>query len=365
MRMMQRNTRQLELSLALVTFLAWTSAVTGCSEAASVACRVGADCASGICSSAGQCLVPADVAGDAGSDGVIGDDASAEDSNGADDGGTVDGSDGTPSDVGAGDDGPGDTTSPDVVFMDLPPVDANGTPTCNPNGDYVITKAESPILLDASVTFRTALNVSVDLVGTTTAEGERLWALDGALAGDTDLVLETEPVKSQWFANLFPDATYTTRLTAQNMLKGVFETTDDGLLLLSVVSPEGGTFRTELTYDPPVALLRYPLEVGKTWTEDADINGPAEGIPCFSVGGCSERYRMEVDAKGALQTPYGNFRVVRVRVELERKVGFQTTVTRSFLFVAECFGTVATVVSDAGETVIEFETASEIRRLAP
>ncbi|MBT9557745.1 MAG: hypothetical protein IV100_17045 [Myxococcales bacterium] len=358
---MQRNTSQLGLSLALLVAVVGSSAIAGCSDAASVACRVGADCASGVCSSAGQCVFSDALETDVGVDGVIGGDASTSD-------GDVEGSDGsedTSSIADAGDDGAADTTSPDVVFMDLPPVDADGTPTCSPNGDYVITKAESPILLDASVTFRTALNAPVDLKGSTTAEGERLWALDGALAGDTDLVLETEPVKDQWFADLFAGATYTTRLTAQNMLKGVFETTVDGLLLRGVVSPEGGTFRTELTYDPPVALLRYPLEVGKSWTEDADIDGPAEGIPCFSVGGCSERYRMEVDAKGALQTPYGNFRVVRVRVELERKVGFQTTVTRSFLFVAECFGTVATVVSEAGETTIEFDTASEIRRLAP
>jgi hypothetical protein len=359
--MMQRNTRQLGLTLALLTVAVGPVAIAGCSDAASVACRVGADCASGVCSSAGQCLFPDALEGDAGTDGVIGGDTSTSD-------GDVDGNDGSDDtaaipDAG-GDDSP-DADGPDVVFMDLPPVDADGTPTCNPNGDYVITKAESPILLDATVTFRTALNAPVDLKGTTTAEGERLWALDGALAGDTDLVLETEPVKDQWFADLFEGATYTTRLTAQNMLKGVFETTDDALLLRGVVSPEGGTFRTELTYDPPVALLRYPLEVGKTWTEDADIDGPAEGIPCYSVGGCSERYRMEVDAKGALQTPYGNFRVVRIRVELERKVGIQTTVTRSFLFVAECFGTVGTVVSEAGETTIEFGTAAEIRRLAP
>jgi hypothetical protein len=40
-------------------------------------------------------------------------------------------------------------------------------------------------------------------------------------------------------------------------------------------------------------------------------------------------------------------------------------VVRSFLFVAECFGTVATITSQDNETNEQFDQASEVRRLAP
>ena len=36
---------------------------------------------------------------------------------------------------------------------------------------------------------------------------------------------------------------------------------------------------------------------------------------------------------------------------------------RQFLFVAECFGTIATLVSEDNETMTEFDRAAEIRRL--
>ena len=48
---------------------------------------------------------------------------------------------------------------------------------------------------------------------------------------------------------------------------------------------------------------------------------------------------------------------------LTRDVGVLRTTTRQFLFVAECFGTVATVISQENETEIEFSRAAELRRL--
>jgi hypothetical protein len=41
------------------------------------------------------------------------------------------------------------------------------------------------------------------------------------------------------------------------------------------------------------------------------------------------------------------------------------TSTRQYVFVTECFGSVATVVSQPNETEIEFEDAAEVRRLSP
>ena len=57
--------------------------------------------------------------------------------------------------------------------------------------------------------------------------------------------------------------------------------------------------------------------------------------------------------------------MLRVRVTLVRTVGVIPTTTRSFLFVSECFGTVASITSGDGESRAEFTRAAEVRRLAP
>ncbi|MEO7094268.1 MAG: hypothetical protein ABI175_13515, partial [Polyangiales bacterium] len=79
----------------------------------------------------------------------------------------------------------------------------------------------------------------------------------------------------------------------------------------------------------------------------------------------TESYDVKVDAKGKVVTPFGEFSVLRLRTVLTRTVGALPTVTRTYGFVAECFGTVATITSNSNEASAEFTTAAEIRRLAP
>lgn len=327
------------------------AALAGCgASSSSPACRVGAECASGVCESTGTCrplqddasgFLPGDVTPDrevAGPDDdsvfIPGEDASE---------GPSDGEDVAPvSDIA---DDPGQA--------------------CTPNHDGSVQAGEAPFPTGVTVVFRTALNAPVDLVGKT-VDGTRQWDLSAPVAGDEDLAITTQPVDSQWFAPLFPDASYAARLTAQNALLGVFRRTDSALQLLGVVSPDDGTFRTELLYDPPVDLLRFPVQPGDEWTVNSTITGTAQGVPCTSfIGGCSEKYRFEVDASGTVLTPFGAFPALRVRTELDRRVGVAAEVTRSYQFVVECFGIVATLTSKTGETQIEFGTASELRRLAP
>jgi hypothetical protein len=54
-----------------------------------------------------------------------------------------------------------------------------------------------------------------------------------------------------------------------------------------------------------------------------------------------------------------------VRVELKRVAGFTTTRLRTYIFVTECFGSVATITSEDNEADVEFTTAKEVRRLTP
>ena len=333
---MQHAPRQLRL-------LALLLATSACASTASVACRVGADCASGVCSSDGQCKPADDI-----SEPATGfepdtsppddqDTTPGEDAEAVPDLGPVE-----PLDV---------ELDPDVVVT-----------TCTPNHDNVIDRVEAPFPLGATVTYLAAEDAAVDLAGTVDDDGMRHWSLEGKLAGDEDMPVTTEPVTSQWFADTFPGASYTARLSVSQPLLGVFETTADALLLRGVVSPDGGTFRTELVFKTPIVVLAFPVRVGDEWSTTSDVEGSAQGITCV---GCRERYRNSVDAWGALHTPFGAFPVLRIRVELDRTVAGVTQTTRTFLFVAECFATVGTVVSDPGETAIEFTHAAEVRRITP
>ena len=101
--------------------------------------------------------------------------------------------------------------------------------------------------------------------------------------------------------------------------------------------------------------------MGQHWQGQSTVTGTALGV--FSV--FSDAWQQDVDAHGELVTPYGTFPVLRVRLRLSRTIGLLTTTTTTYAFVAECFGTVATVTSRSNESALEFTTAAEVRRLAP
>lgn len=262
----------------------------------------------------------------------------------------------------AADAGP-DATPDDGVPDETPDVpDDMPSGTCRPNKDGQITRAEVPIRTGLFATFKVATDAPVDLVGTMESDGSRAWKLDGDLPGDQRVILEARDPTGLWFAPDFPTATYVTRLNSTSDLLGIFETTEDALLLLGVASPEDTFTSTKLTYDPPVRVLDFPVTPGKTWSTEARVSGTALGNP-FTV--YSEDYASEVDATGTLTTPFGLFDVMRVRIDLTRTVNFIPTRVRTYAFVSECFGTVANVVSEDDEREVEFTTAAEVRRLAP
>lgn len=320
----------------------------GCADGTMAACRVGADCASGMCRADGTCVPFVPDGGRA--EGGISDGAATDEDGpdaGAPDGGLVD------ADV--RDDGATDLGSPG----DLGAGDG-GSRVCTPRDPDVVERAEVTLAPGLYATFRAAEDATVDLAGVTTA-GRRQWDLSGALSGDRDVRLDTTAPEGAWWAPSFPAATYAVPLSTTSELLGVFRATDTELQLLGVVSPDDGVTRTRLTYDPPVVVLRFPLRVGAAWSTRSSVTGVANGVGSFYT----ETYDVQVDAAGDVATPFGSFGAVRARVVLDRTVGVATTRTRTFAFVADCFGTVATVTSRAGETAVEFSRAAEVRRLAP
>ena len=142
----------------------------------------------------------------------------------------------------------------------------------------------------------------------------------------------------------------------------MFHVDASAVTLLGVVSPAGGTFATKLTYTPPAKILALPVSVGGTWTTTSAVSGTAQGV----FAAYDEKYASRVDQIGTMKTPYGDFPVVRIATDLTRTSGVVTLTTqRTFAWVAECFGSVATVTSKALEASAEFSDPAEIRRLAP
>ena len=126
-------------------------------------------------------------------------------------------------------------------------------------------------------------------------------------------------------------------------------------------SAADSTSATELTYTPPAKLLAFPMTAGTSWTTTSTVAGRLNGFTWTQT----EKYDSLIDRSGQALTPFASFPVLRVKTVLTRTVGLVPTLTRSYLYVTECFGTVATINSNAGETQSEFSSAAEVRRLSP
>ncbi|HSO40499.1 MAG TPA: hypothetical protein VLT33_48565, partial [Labilithrix sp.] len=309
--------------------------LAACATDSTRECRVGADCASGVCGPDGQCIAPGDVPG--------------VDAAGADASTTGDGA--------------------------TPPNDAGGDsalPGCTPNKDGTITRDEVPIAAGLHATYKIGTNEDVSTAGTPGTNGRRNWDFSGALASDASVIVETQPLKGKWYETKFAGATYASKLSQGSDLLGVFETSPGALLLRGVVSPTE-TAKTELTYTPGVSVLNFPLKLGSMWTTASKVAGTYQylGTTQTTATPYDEKYESKVSAAGELKTPLGTFEVLRVQVLLTRTIAtlvfpFSTTTTvRTFAFVTECYGTIATVTSADNETNEEFTRAAEIRRIAP
>lgn len=233
---------------------------------------------------------------------------------------------------------------------------------CAPNHDGTITLAELPLTAGKMATFRVAIDATFDTAGSAGMAGTRRWDLTAQLAMDTDRPLALLSPTGTWWAAKFPSASYAALLSAESNLLGVFKVDATALVLLGVVSPDAGSFRTELTYDPPAKILALPVIDAGAWATTSTVAGTAQG----AVASYTERYASLVDKVGTMTTPYGEFPVVRVATDLTRSSFGSTILTRrSFAWIAECFGSIATVQSQDFESSAEFSDPAEVRRLAP
>lgn len=306
-------------------FLLVLLASVGCSSAESgdVRCRVGADCVSGMCRSDGTCAPPA-----AGPDAEAGADSEPQDSSSQQDA----------------------EQEPDAP-------QEGSTTVCSPNKDGTIERSEVPLAAGLHATFLIAKNATVDTTGAEVG-GTTQWDFTTDLPGDALTLVELRDLTGEWFAPDYPDASYASLLS--DGLLGVFQITDTQLLLHAVVSTAAGPTRTQLTYKPAAVLLQFPLALGSTWSSTSQISGLTSGI----ISAATEKYESQIDKEGEVKTPFATFPVLRVNTVLTRTVGAVPGTMRTLLYVTECFGTVASVSSNANEPKVEFTSASEVRRMA-
>ena len=229
--------------------------------------------------------------------------------------------------------------------------------SCAFNNDGTITRAELPVTVGLGALF--AVNAPSTTVPVNNVAQNGTWDFSSPVSSERKQFDELLAPSGQWWAGDFPTATYGQRIDDGQQVYGVFRNDADQLVMLGVVSDQGGLSKTELTYATPIAVLQFPFSVGSTWTAESDVSGTAGGVGFFA----HEKYVFTVDQRGKTKTPAATFDTLRIRMTLTRTFGGATTQI-TYLHVAECYGTVARIRSQDGETSNDFTQASEYRRLA-
>jgi hypothetical protein len=234
-------------------------------------------------------------------------------------------------------------------------------PLCTGNNDGQIARGELQFPLGLSVRYLSnpaGTTVTVNPAGTLKPSGPE-WDLTSTAGEVQELMLQ--PVQGQWFGGSFPNATYATTTDFASGTLGIFQVTNDALLILGYASSAPN--QTLLVYDAPIASVHFPIRQGDSWVTGARIvNGTLNGAPFAS----SDTYRISVDAKGTAVLPFLSFdNTLRIHVELSQALPGGVAVSRiQQLFFHECYGELGRMVSNPGETDPSFTNAAEFRRLA-
>lgn len=238
---------------------------------------------------------------------------------------------------------------------------------CVPNLDGKIEATELKAALDVPeslVVSPASVRRTVDVVGTVDAQGRRTWDFATDYADDQIAVISASALTGKWFASSFPTGQYVAPVDLGAGLLGVYAADGMNLLLLGIASanpmpPEG---KTLLVYNAPVALHRYPLEVGKNWVSVGVVqNGLIRNLPYAG----RDTYQVNVDAAGRLELTDLTFTQalrVRTRLTVEPAVGASVS-RRQVSWFFECFGEVARAASIDNEPLEDFTTTAELRRL--
>jgi hypothetical protein len=251
---------------------------------------------------------------------------------------------------------------------DYATLDGDAGQVCTPNNNGKVERQEMVFSVPSKVTVTLGTNLVVDLAGTQVG-GVTSWDLSGAATDDKDVEMKVEALPT-WTASKFPGATYASRMTAnfgfftKVDLLGVFQVTPTALQLMGAVSDKSN--HTRVTYSKPLDALRFPVVKGDSYKTSASMTGFSDyTIPVANT----ESYEIDVLDSGKLKLLSGltlDALLVRVRQEVWLTLNpLMKTKTTVFLFVSECYGTVARVIADKDPgTALDKVTAKERWKLA-
>ena len=177
------------------------------------------------------------------------------------------------------------------------------------------------------------------MVGKTDSQEHRVWDLSADYADDQVAKVSASTLAGKWYAGSFPTGQFVTPLDLGGATEAVYASDGQNLLLLGYASaqqspPEGQTL---VTYTAPVALYRFPLEVGKQWVSVGEVrNATVRGLPYAG----RDTYTISIDAAGQLELPDVTFTQAlrsRTRLSIEPAVGV-SVVRRQVSWLFECFG---------------------------
>ncbi len=250
---------------------------------------------------------------------------------------------------------------------DRPTYDGGAGPLqCVPNLDGKIEATELKAALNVPVSYLVSPPGEarmVDIKGQSDGEGHRLWDFSQDFKSDAKVTISASTLGGKWYQASFPNGQWTAPVDAGGAVEGVYSADDQAIYLHGVASTDANdAAKTLLVYDTPIALYRFPLEVGAHWVSTGAVqNGMAAGLPYAGM----DTYDITDDASGEMSLHDYTFTQVhrlRTTVTLSPAAG-ATQVTRQVSFVFECFGEVVRATSQNGETNDDFTTAAEVRRL--
>lgn len=205
---------------------------------------------------------------------------------------------------------------------------------------------------------------TVDLVGAE-RDGKRIWALGVDFADDQVARISAQTLEGKWYASEFAglENAIVTPIDAGGTTEGIYTHNDTAFSLHGVASasPDGPN-KTLLVYKTPIALYRFPLAPGVSYSTTGEVeNGTFRGLPYAG----RDTYEVKVDAAGEVSLP--DFTVtqalrVKTKVTISPAAG-QVTTQRQTSFLFECLGEVVRATSKLEEPEEDFTVANELRRL--
>ena len=246
-------------------------------------------------------------------------------------------------------------------------------PPCLADNDGIITASEFPFAAAVPARFSIAsgslpIHETIIRGEPSSDPGGRRWDFsDLSELPFQPVVLEAHPLSDQWFASSFETASLAAPLSADGSLLGALAVSAEQVSLLGTASrdeddPAG---KTLLVYENPIPLYRFPVEVGQAYNHTSEAHQVLlNGIPTA----LEDTYSIEVSARGTLVLPQLVLEnTLRITVRLNRVLLVGSAEQVSHIFVHECIGEVARIVSIPSQTHpidTVFGTAQEIRRLS-